>query len=81
MILVIFWKFGYFCFDPLATFLHKINIKDAMNSELYFCQGYPIKFCSFLVVLILCKTTLRLLELLFVRDVTCLNLHKLQKNI
>ena len=51
-----------------------------MNSESYFCQVYPIKFCSFLVVLILCKTTLRLLELLFALDVTCLNLHKLQKN-
>ena len=77
MILVIFWKFGYFWFPPTSNILHKINVKDAMNSESYFCQSYPLKFCSFLVVLMLCKTALRLLELLFVLDVTCLNLHKL----
>ena len=30
--------------------------KDAINSN--FCEGYPIKFCYILVVLILCKITL-----------------------
>ena len=33
-------------------------VRDAVNFKLfYFCRGYPMKFCCFSVVLILCKIT------------------------
>ena len=30
-------------------------VRNAINCKLYFCQVYPIKFCYFSVVSILCK--------------------------
>ena len=50
------WKFVTFTIYLLAIFFKVYMVRNAINCKLwYFCQVYPIKFCYFSVVSILCK--------------------------